>query len=189
MESDKFDKKIVIVGFSFGGFTIGEFLWNNFKVTFVDAKDHFEYVPTCLKSSIDDKWADKIHASYSDVAKAHEGKFEFIQGTLVEVTQNDSILVQTADAKTEEVSYDYLIISTGFHYDSPIKQDGVNAWSVRSEGLAKFNKEVTEAKNILVVGGGIVGVELVAEIAVANPGDKKVSIATRGDRLLKQAIA
>lgn len=33
---ERFDKKIVIVGFSFGGFTIGEFLWNNFKVTFVD---------------------------------------------------------------------------------------------------------------------------------------------------------
>jgi NADH dehydrogenase FAD-containing subunit len=47
-------------------------------------------------------------------------------------------------------------------------------------------KAVTDAQNILIVGGGVVGVQVGSELAVAfaSKGIKKVSLCVRGKRLL-----
>lgn len=53
--------------------------------------------------------------------------------------------------------------------------------------MANFAKQVADAKNILVCGGGIVGVELAGEIAFhPDAANKKVTLAVRGSRLLNQ---
>lgn len=40
---------VVIIGASIAGLTIAEQLWNEYDVTFVDQRDHFEYWPGSLK--------------------------------------------------------------------------------------------------------------------------------------------
>ena len=51
--------------------------------------------------------------------------------------------------------------------------------------LSKYKKQVDESKNILIVGGGIVGVELAGELAFhEKAAEKKITLAARGDRLL-----
>jgi apoptosis-inducing factor 2 len=53
--------------------------------------------------------------------------------------------------------------------------------------MTKFAKEVTDAKKILICGGGIVGVELAGEIAFhPDAANKKIAIGVRGSRLLNQ---
>ena len=57
----------------------------------------------------------------------------------------------------------------------------------RKKGLAVLHKEVNDAKNILIVGGGIVGIEVAGEIAfLPNASEKKITLAVRGDKLLKE---
>lgn len=79
-------KTILIVGASFAGFTLGEFLWSEFNVVFLDQNDYFEYTPGNVKSAVDDKWADKITISYSDVVSGHKNKFKYIQGKLLDLS-------------------------------------------------------------------------------------------------------
>jgi NADH dehydrogenase FAD-containing subunit len=51
--------------------------------------------------------------------------------------------------------------------------------------LVKFAKQVADAKSILVLGGGIVGVELAGEIAFhPDAANKKIALGVRGGRLL-----
>jgi NADH dehydrogenase FAD-containing subunit len=78
------------------------------------------------------------------------------------------------------------VICTGFTYDAPIRQDGVYYVNDRKKGMINFYNQVQSAKNIAVVGGGIVGVELAGELAcLPNASEKKISLIVRQDRLLK----
>lgn len=45
-------------------------------------------------------------------------------------------------------------------------------------------EKLKEAKSVLIAGGGIVGVEVASEIAVAYGNEKKIGICLRGDKLL-----
>ena len=79
-------KTVLIVGAGIAGFTIGEFLWSEFNVVFLDQNDYFEYTPGNVKSAVDDKWADKITISYAEVISGHKNNFKYIQGKLLDVS-------------------------------------------------------------------------------------------------------
>lgn len=64
-------KTVVIVGASIAGFTVGEYLWDNYNVVFIDQKDHFEYISTCVKAANDEHWADKIMIGYDKVVAGY----------------------------------------------------------------------------------------------------------------------
>jgi UDP-galactopyranose mutase len=58
--SSKGKGTIVIIGASIAGMTIGEQLWDEYDVTFVDQRDHFEYWPGNVKQSVDETIKDQI---------------------------------------------------------------------------------------------------------------------------------
>lgn len=182
-------KTLVIVGASIAGFTVGEYLWNDYNVVFVDQRDYFEYNPTSIKNAVDKEWVDTITIKYSDVVTGHGNKFQYIQATLVNVDkEGNTIEVKPAQGpKNQKLAYDVLLLATGFLYDAPVKQDGVFTLLDRKKGLHAFYDQVQAAKNIAVVGGGVVGVELAGELAfLPNASEKKIHLIVRGDKILKQ---
>jgi NADH dehydrogenase FAD-containing subunit len=116
-------KTVLIVGFSIAGYTVGEAIWDDANVVFIDARDHFEYVPTVLKSAIDEKWKDRIFATYAESVSGYKNKFSFVQATLLNVNgDGKTIEVELAQGKRKtNLSYDVLVLATGFKYESPIK--------------------------------------------------------------------
>jgi NADH dehydrogenase FAD-containing subunit len=56
----------------------------------------------------------------------------------------------------------------------------------RRKSLAEFNKSIEQASSVLIAGGGIVGIELLGELAVkyAANKQKKIGLCIRGERLL-----
>ncbi|XP_057807539.1 uncharacterized protein LOC131022133 isoform X2 [Salvia miltiorrhiza] len=84
--------------------------------------------------------------------------------------------VLTSDG--HQIPYDYLVIATGHNDSFP---------ETRYERLQEFrseHEEIRSSDSILIVGGGPVGVELAAEIAVDFP-EKKVTLVHDGSRLLE----
>ena len=93
--------------------------------------------------------------------------------------------VQTADGT--ERGYDYLVIATGSSYTTPIKHEPeLAAERSREEQLQGSADAVRSAKHIVVVGGGVVGVELAADLAsyAESPRSCTITLVTSSATLL-----
>jgi NADH dehydrogenase FAD-containing subunit len=75
-------------------------------------------------------------------------------------------VVKSIDGKTvSEVSYDMLVICTGTVYVNPIRPSTKTIdVSSRYIEIDAFKKKLMDSKKVVVLGGGLVGVELAAEI-------------------------
>jgi apoptosis-inducing factor 2 len=100
------------------------------------------------------------------------------------VNHDNSINVELPDGTSETMSFDYLVLCTGFSYASPIKS--LNSVSIkdRTKELDEIYEKVKNAKSVLVAGGGIVGCEVAGELAVAYGREKKIGICLRGDKFM-----
>ena len=165
--------KIVIVGGGFCGSYCARKLEKKFDVTLIDLKDYFEFTPGIPHVVCDIDHRDKIRVNHKDYLK----RANIIVDNVKKIDKGHIKL------GSETIEYDYLILSSGSTYRSPFKSDVVTAVS-RSEDLVNFHNEIEKAEHILVIGGGLVGVEMAAELLVCT--NKKVTLIEQGSRLLKR---
>lgn len=167
-------KKIVIIGGGFSGSLIARKLENSFDVTLVDSKDYFEYTPGVLRTIIFPPHARKIECLHENYLK----KAHFING-FVKTISKKNVLVNG-----KKLSYDYLVICTGSSYIPPIREENVII-ADHIHHLENKHNELEKSKKILIIGGGLVGVELAAEICTAYK-DKEITIIHAMDRLIER---
>lgn len=171
-------KKVVIIGGGFAGSLVAKRLENRFDVTLVDKKDYFEYTPGILRSIVEPSHLDKIHVGHDDYLK----KTTFVKGEVKKILKSSVVL------EKDKFNFDYLVIASGSLYHPPIKVH--NLIDASNAGLLKKNYEkLCLSKKVLIIGGGIVGVELAAEIAKRYGGEikrglKSVSLIHSGKRLM-----
>lgn len=168
-------KSVVIIGGGFAGSYCARQLEDYANVTLIDKKKYFEFTPSILRTLVEPKHRKKIHAKHTDYLR----KAKVVVDNVINVTRKQ---VQT---KTKKISFDILIIAAGSRYDAPIKDEKLIIAS-RSKELEKYSHKLEVAENILIVGGGFVGVELAAEIKSHYP-KKNLKIITAADKLLHRS--
>jgi apoptosis-inducing factor 2 len=165
-------KKIVIIGGGFAGAYAARELEDDFKVVLIDSKDYFEFTPSVLRTLVEPKHARKIqvrHSHYLDKAK-------IVKDEAIEVDGHKVV------TKHETFEFDYLIICAGSRYNTPIKEKNM-VITARADELRKYAAKLKDAETVLVIGGGVVGTELAAEVIEAYP-TKKVTVIHSRDQLL-----
>jgi len=171
-------KRLVILGGGFSGAYAAKKLEDHFQVTFIDEKDYFEFTPSVLRTLVEPNHIGSIqilHSSYLDMRKT-----KIVQQRVSNV-QSHSLTLMNG----EILEFDYLIVCTGSTYHWPFK-DGANVvMATRGSSLSKCYQQVKQSEHILVIGGGIVGVELSAEILEHFP-DKSISIVHAGNHLMNR---
>ena len=169
-------KKVIIIGGGFGGSYIARKLERNFEVTLVDSKDYFEFTPGILRSTVKPLYSKKIqvpHSAYLKKSKIITGKVDYVTESYI-VLENEKI----------PFDYDYLAICAGSKYSLPISEENIiNA--NKAELLDKNYSKLEKAKEILLIGGGLVGVELAGEICTRYK-DKKITIVHSGKKLIER---
>ncbi|KAI7858498.1 hypothetical protein BDC45DRAFT_498490 [Circinella umbellata] len=176
--------RVMIIGGGFTGFTVASILDRMpvFHVTLVDTKDSFEYTPGIVKRIVHPEKSSTMrvrHDTYVKNGKVVIGYAEDIGHDARSVRVNE-----------KTIFFDYLVMATGSSYTSELKSTDVSS-IYRLSGLDQVNSELVRAKRVLIVGGGLVGCELAAEIASSNfPSKypkKKVTLVESHSTLLSRS--
>lgn len=172
MEKER--KKVVVIGGGFTGVYCAKNLEDDFDVILVDNKNYFEFTPGVLRTLVEpghDKHIQVLHKEYLK-------RGEFIRGDVKKINDLEIFV------GGKKIPYDYLIIATGSSYKPPIKEEGIVA-SNRAMELKRYHNLIHKSKNIIIVGGGIAGVELAAEICT-HFGDKELTLIHSKKRLMER---
>ncbi len=169
--------KVVILGGGFCGAWVAKKLDANpsFDIVLIDTKEYFEYTPSIWKLLTDASYQRKIMVPYT----------RFIRRGRVSTSPLVKVTPRTVETKHETIPFDYLVISTGIEY--PIFLDNTtNVFTVKSgTEVLKYHEKVSKAKSILIIGGGVIGTEVAAELATRARG-KQIIIVHPYDRLLER---
>lgn len=167
-------KKVVIIGGGFVGSTVAKKLEKKFNVTLIDSKTFFEFTPSILKVIVNPNYKTKIQINHKDYLK----KSKIIIGCAKKISKKYVFL------EKEKINYNYLVICSGSSYSLPIKESNVSLPS-RLTHLEKSENKLKNSKKVVIVGGGIVAVELAGEIATCKR-KRNIEIYTRGNKLIKR---
>lgn len=179
-------KKLVILGGGAAGVLIAMKLADApIDITLVDNKTFYEYTPG-LCSVLYEATEEKFTKHYKDItfelgpylAKIN---VKFVQGK-VEAIEENTVRV----SGEESLHFDYLVICTGSSYADPWKTHNNDDINSRLDYLAEQRRRYKAAQNILCIGGGPVGVELVTEIAYRAP-EKRVTLVDNQPTVLSSA--
>lgn len=151
------------------------------EIILIDSKDYFENTIAVLNIFLSTDINNSIK-SMMKVAKKHTNylppKVIFIKGIVKEITETKVLL------EDQTIYFDYAVIASGTRNKNDIKAFNLTS-NMRVDSLTKHGLELMKCDNILIVGGGLVGVELGAEICTKYP-QKRLMIVTSTNRLLER---
>ena len=167
-------KRVVIIGGGFAGSTAARKLEDDFNVTLIDTKDYFEFTPSVLRTIVEPEHIQKIQSLH----KSYLNRAVIVKGNVKEVNKKYAMVSKN------KFPYDYLVICSGSEYNLPMKGKST-VTAARADVFAKYAKKLKESNSVLIIGGGLVGVELAAEIIEKYP-EKKVTIAHGINELIER---
>ncbi|KAJ2868705.1 hypothetical protein FB639_004835, partial [Coemansia asiatica] len=180
---------VVIVGISIAGMTVAKAVaalskqgYPNLRVTAIDKNEYYYHAIGAPRAVVDKEFSKKLLIPLKTLLRSSEldpedPKHQFIQASVVSVTKNSVVL---SDGQT--IAFDYLVLSTGARNKVPAHYQGPTVADAQRH-MSLINDNVQRAKDILIVGGGPVGVEIAGEIAFAFK-DKNVTLVHSAERLL-----
>mmetsp|Transcript_28289 Transcript_28289/g.65623 ORF Transcript_28289/g.65623 Transcript_28289/m.65623 type:complete len:485 (-) Transcript_28289:128-1582(-) len=188
--------KLMIIGCGPAGLAVARAVAQEFTVTIVEPKDYYEYTPGILRG-----FANPDHMKYLEVSLQRVFKdftVGHIRGEVVNLMEH-SAEVRLCDKPEAEdrvvIDFDYAVVAVGSQYA------GSGLWKVtgapgeaslttlagRQEAYATHYQELLSLKEtggtVVLVGAGLVGVELAAELAYYLPG-LKIVLADLADKVL-----
>ena len=123
------------------------------------------------------------HRLSENICMAHSSyvrRGRVVHGAVQVVTPTQVVLVSG-----ETFDYDYLVLASGSSTREPVFKSPMVSQTIagRAAQMAAESERISRARDVLIIGGGPVGVELASEIAMRNP-DKLVHIVHNEARLM-----
>lgn len=164
--------QLVIVGAGYAGFNLARLLDAHVDVTLIEAREAFVHNVAAIRAVAQPRLIAQIVIPYDRLLK--RGRVE--QGRAVAIDGTGVTL-----ANGTRIDADAIVMATGSHYAAPFKPQGDSAADFATT-LRDVAAQVAAAQQVVIVGGGAVGVELAGEIKAAYP-DKSVALVSDQPRL------
>ncbi len=168
-------KRVVVIGGGFCGSEIARKLQDEFEVILIDDKPYFEFTPGVLRVVVESSEVQRLrvmHLNYLTKARIERGNVKAVEDKNIRVG-------------THNVPYDYLVICSGAKYNSTNSSEMGIIPAYRGSDLEEHADELLKAGHVLIIGGGLVGVELAAEICSKHPY-KKITLVDAGSRVMER---
>lgn len=195
------NRNIVILGASFGGLATAHYICKHvlprlqkvadakYTLHLVDSSSHFWWQIGAPREivSVEQAKHEKYFVPVMDGFKQYSNlkdSIVFHHGTVDAVdTQSRSVTIKTQEENSELLPYYALVIATGVRSPTPLTTLHGD-YTISQRALEKVNAQLTTAKEVIISGGGPVGVEIAGEIGVHLKGKAKVTLITGSDKLL-----
>ncbi|TCP47369.1 NADH dehydrogenase FAD-containing subunit [Tamaricihabitans halophyticus] len=165
---------VVVVGGGYAGTAIAKNLDEVADVVLVEPRDAFLYNVGALRGLVNPEWTDRIFLPYTkllDRGRVIQDRAVRVAGTTVTLGSG------------EQLSADYLVLATGSDYPFPAKSDVVNSATAKAK-LHATRETLADARNVLLLGAGPVGLELAGEINARWP-DKSIVLVDQAPEILR----
>jgi len=151
---------VLIVGAGVAGRSCAKALDAHCNVVLIDRTAYYLHNIAALRASVQPGYEKSIIIPYDRLMN----NGHFIVGEVSNITEKEVFLT----GEIEPISYDYLIVATGSAYAFPFKvQRGNKDLLVKT--YQNLQGDIRDAKEILIIGGGPVGIELAGEILEVHP--------------------
>ncbi len=169
--------KVLIVGGGFCGAPVAKKLEKikEIKTVLIDDKNFFEYKPALPNLLVNKKLDKEIKLKYTS----------FLKNTELLCEKVEHIYPDKIKTEKNSYSYDYLVICRGISYPIFLENKN-NVFTINNlnQTLLALDK-LTKSDHILIVGGGLIGVEVASEIITKLSG-KKVTIVHSKNHLIER---
>jgi apoptosis-inducing factor 2 len=166
-------KRVLVIGGGYGGTAIVKALDTNFDVTLIEKRERFFHNSGSLRAAVDARWLRKLFIPYDHLLKYGR----IVNSKVVEAYPEEVVLEDG-----QRLKFDYLVLATGSSYPFPAKMASDKVAEAET-AVRIVNERIEQAKSILLIGAGPVGIELAGEIASLYPG-KPITLMDPGERLM-----
>ncbi|WP_233890183.1 NAD(P)/FAD-dependent oxidoreductase [Paraburkholderia flagellata] len=171
-------KTVAIFGGGIAGASLARRLSRDYPVTLVDPLDYFEVPMSAPRSLVAPNFAEPAIIPFPEALPT----VRHIRGRLIEWS-TDAANVQHIDGHTSTLSSDVSVLATGSRFSSPLVRSEGGTLEERKAFYSRFHFRLLQARNVLIVGGGPIGIEIAGEISETFP-DKRLTVLEAGPRIL-----
>ncbi|OGM41899.1 putative mercuric reductase [Aspergillus bombycis] len=167
-------RNVVVIGASFAGYHAAKCLASSlptgYRVVVVEKNTHFQLTWVLPRFSVVNGHEHKAFIPYGPyLDRVPEGSYQWVRDRVERIVPGDNGHTgQVELASGEKVEFDYLVLATGASGALPsrvpagTKQEGI-------EELLAEQEKLRAATNVIIVGGGAAGIELVADVKSQYP--------------------
>ncbi|MGW9263005.1 NAD(P)/FAD-dependent oxidoreductase [Gordonia terrae] len=181
------DVSVVIVGTGVAGITAAETLRGNGfdgTITVFGEEPHLPYRRTALSKNLVVGDLSDAKITLRPPGYWSERGIDIVTSTRVVDVDTSSRLVRLADAT--EAGYDALVLATGGRARQ-LPGGSSSPSSLRTRRDAEGLREAIADGPVVIVGGGLIGLEIAAAVATAGEGSQ-VTVVERGSSLLSRVV-
>lgn len=184
MSESTVKENIVVIGGGYGGVQaaqkLASKLGKSYQIILIERKSHFYHNIGGLRALVEEGFEAKVLIPYTHVFDKY-GEGKLVHGTVTKLNTND-LTIRKADGGEENITFKVAVVATGSDYPRPAKFDGKN----KDEGINELLRQreaLKNAKKVLIIGAGPVGIELTGEILEVYK-DKEITLVHGEDNVL-----
>ncbi|KAG8709681.1 hypothetical protein FRC09_000520 [Ceratobasidium sp. 395] len=175
-------KNVVIVGFGGGGASLVKTLQKGLnslthQIIVVEQRDYYAHWPALIRPSVTAEGSIEERALVP-LDRAFGPGVQFVHSAAKEI---DSNVVITESGQS--IPYEHLVLATGSSWNGSLNLPDSRADAIKH--FRSFRKQLATADNVLIIGGGAVGIEYAGELRHFAP-EKKVTIIHAQKELMNQ---
>lgn len=167
-------ERVVILGGGFCGSILAKKLDRSdaFETILIDENGRFEFYPSLPKVLTDIVYKSKIRVRLNS----------FLSDTEVIEEEVEEIHLDHVKTSQEKVEFDYLVICLGADYPIRLENEEDVFTLNKIENSAMLSRRIHGSESVLIIGGGLIGVEVASELAVNT--HKELTLVHPHDRLI-----
>lgn len=179
-------RNIIIIGGGYGGVDTYLNLLKqklndpNIRIILISNTDYFYHNIASPRAVIDKNIIPEISIPFDKIFTKKQT--QFIHGLVTSISENQIKYQNFKSLNEETINFEYLILALGSKYGDPFNAR-ISDHTKQINHQEELYEKMVEAKKVLIIGAGAVGVELAGEISEDCP-DKKVILVSSKDKIL-----